>query len=61
MGKPKYVARVDNVYFLHRVGNSLRWATSDILLEELPEHIRLLLRRLERLEQREAMLKRDRT
>jgi hypothetical protein len=50
----KYVGRLDNIYFLRRLGQSLRWATNDITQEELPEDIRLLLRRLERLEATEA-------
>jgi hypothetical protein len=49
---PKYVARIDNVYFVRRLGDSLRKATNHITKEELPENIRLLLRRLERLEAR---------
>jgi hypothetical protein len=57
--KPKYVARIDNVYFVQRVGASLRDATSHIATEELPENIRLLLRRLERLEGRGKVRKAD--
>ena len=56
---PKYVARIDNVYFVKRVGASLRHATSHIVAEELPENIRLLLRRLERLEVRGKIPKAD--
>jgi hypothetical protein len=41
--KPKYVAQIDN-------GASLREATADTVRDELPENIRLLLRRLQRLE-----------
>ena len=48
--KAKYIAQIDNVYFVGRLGASLREATADIVREELPENIRLLLRRLERLE-----------
>ena len=43
-----------NVVFLDKVGETLRQATSDIVQEELPEDIRLLLRRLERMEQGKA-------
>jgi hypothetical protein len=43
-----------NLVFLDKVGETLRQATSDIVQEELPENIRLLLRRLERLEQKKA-------
>ena len=50
--KPKYVARIDNVYFINGVGASLREATSHVIMEELPENIRLLLRRLKRMEVR---------
>jgi hypothetical protein len=41
-----------NVAFVDKVGETLRQATSDIAQEELPEKIRLLLRRLERVEQK---------
>jgi hypothetical protein len=57
--KPKYVAWIDNVYFVKRVGASLRDATSHIVTEELPENIRLLLRRLDRLEVRGKIRKAD--
>ena len=50
--KPKYVARIENIYFINRVGASLREATSHVTTEELPENIRLLLRRLKRMEVR---------
>jgi hypothetical protein len=59
MGKSKYTARIDNVYFLDRIGESLRWATEDIAREELPANILHLLARLDRLEARERM-KRER-
>jgi hypothetical protein len=48
----KYTARVDNIYFLPRIGISLRWATQDIIKTDLPPNVRDLLRRLERLEAR---------
>jgi hypothetical protein len=51
---PKYAAQIENIYFLTRIGQSLRWATSDIAREDLPEDIQLLLRRLSRLEVQEA-------
>ena len=50
--QPKYVARIDNIYFINRIGTSLREATSNVTTEELPENIRLLLRRLKRMEDR---------
>jgi hypothetical protein len=49
---PKYVARIDSVYFINRVETSLREATSNVTAEELPENIRLLLRGLKRIEDR---------
>ena len=52
MPNPKYAAQLKNVYFLARIGESLRWATSDIAQEELPQDIQHLLRRLDRLERR---------
>lgn len=57
--KPKYVARIDNVYFLKHLGASLREATSQVVKEELSEDIRILLRRLERLEARGKARKAD--
>ena len=53
MSASKYAAQIDNVYFLARIGQSLRWATSDIAHEELPEDVLRLLRRLDRLERRQ--------
>ena len=52
MSKSKYTARIDNVYFLSRIGSSLRWATLNISREELPANIKHLLARLDRLEAR---------
>jgi hypothetical protein len=49
---PKYAVRIDNIYFLDRIGASLRWATEDIAREELPADIKHLLNRLDRLEAR---------
>lgn len=48
--KPAYAARIDNIYFLSRIGQSLRWVTGDIPREELPADIRRLLARLDRFE-----------
>jgi hypothetical protein len=48
----KYTARIDNIYFLPRIGMSLRWATQDILKTDLPPNVRDLLRQLDRLETR---------
>ena len=52
MDKSKYAVRIDNIYFLDRIGASLRWATEDIAREELPADIKRLLNRLDRLEAR---------
>jgi hypothetical protein len=53
-------ARVDNIYFLDRIGESLRWATEDIVREQLPANIQHLLARLDRLEAR-AQAKRQKS
>jgi hypothetical protein len=53
MAKAKYTARIDNIYFLSRIGLSLRWATQDIADEDLPANVRQLLARLERVEARD--------
>jgi hypothetical protein len=55
--RPKY-AQLKNVVFLDRIGDSLRWATSDVTQEELPEDIRFLLRLLDRLERKQELKKR---
>jgi hypothetical protein len=60
MDKPKYTARIENIYFLERVGETLRWATQDIADEELPANIKYLLARLDRLDAR-AKAKRQRS
>ena len=51
----KYAGRIDNIIFLDRVGETLCWATADTPKEALPEEMRLLLRRLNRLETRAAL------
>ncbi len=53
MGEAKYTARIDNIYFLSRIGLSLRWATQDIAREDLPANIKQLLARLDRVEARD--------
>ena len=53
MDNTKYAARIANIYFLRRIGESLRWATEDIAREDLPANIKHLLARLDRLEARE--------
>jgi hypothetical protein len=60
MDKPKYTARIENIYFLARIGETLRWATQDIADEELPTNIKYLLAKLDRLEAR-AEAKRHRS
>jgi len=52
MSQSKYTARVDNIYFLSRIGLSLRWATVGMARDDLPANIRHLLARLDRLEAR---------
>jgi len=52
MSNSKYSARVDNIYFMSRIGLSLRWATQDIARKDLPADIKRLLVRLERQEMR---------
>jgi len=59
MDKPQYTAKIENIYFLARVGETLRWATQDIADEELPANIKHLLVKLDRLEAR-AEAKRQR-
>ena len=54
MTKPKHTARIENIFFLSRIGSTLRWATQDIAREELPSDIKRLLGRLDRLEARAA-------
>ena len=54
MNKPKHIARIANVFFLSRIGSTLRWASQDIAQEELPPDIKRLLGRLDRLEARAA-------
>jgi len=49
----KYTVRIGNVYFLSRIGLSLRWATRNMAREELPSDVRQLLDRLDELEARE--------
>jgi hypothetical protein len=58
MESPKYTARVDNIYFLSRIGSSLRWATQDIARENLSADIKRLLARLDRVEARDRAMTR---
>ena len=59
--QPKFIARIENIYFLSRIGTTLRDATRDIASEDLPPHVKRLLARLERLEYRERAKARDTT
>jgi len=54
MRKPRHTAQIENIYFLSRIGSTLRWATQDIAREDIPTDIQRLLDRLERLEARAA-------
>lgn len=54
MRKPRHTAQIENIYFLSRIGSTLRWATQDIAREDIPTEIKRLLDRLERLEARAA-------
>jgi hypothetical protein len=49
----RYTVRVDNVYFLSRVGLSLRWATEGVAREDLSADVRRLLAQLDELEAQE--------
>ena len=53
MSKPKYSVRVGNVYFLARIGLSLRWATQGVAPDELAPEIRHLLARLDQIEEQD--------
>jgi hypothetical protein len=46
-----------DVVFLGKVGNTLRQVVGDTATADLPEDIRLLLRRLERIERRQNIPK----
>ncbi len=59
MTRPKSIARINNVVFLSRIGETLRWATQDVAREDLPSDIKRLLGRLERLEARDAKRDKD--
>ena len=53
MSNSKYSVRVGNVYFLSRIGLSLRWATQGVAGEELTSEVKHLLARLDQLEAQE--------
>lgn len=52
-GQTKYTARIDNIYFLSRIGLTLRWATRGMARDDLPADIRHLLAKLDRQEARD--------
>jgi hypothetical protein len=54
VNKRKHTARIENIFFLSRIGSTLRWATQDIAREDLPANIKRLLGRLDRLEAKAA-------
>jgi outer membrane murein-binding lipoprotein Lpp len=54
MRKPKYSVRIGNVYFLARIGLSLRWAAASAAPDQLAPEIRHLLARLDQVEAQEA-------
>jgi len=49
MQQPKFTARVNNIYFLSRIGSSLRWATQGLAPEELSSDVKHMLERLDAL------------
>ena len=53
MKRPKYIARIENIYFLAPIGKLLRLATQDVAREDLPLTIKELLARLDRMELKE--------
>jgi hypothetical protein len=54
MRKPKYSVRIGNVYFLARIGLSLRWAAAGFASDQLAPEIRHLLARLDQVEAQQA-------
>lgn len=53
MTRSKYSVRIGNVYFLSRIGLSLRWATEGLAPEQLSPDVRNLLARLDQIEAQE--------
>jgi hypothetical protein len=54
MRKSKYSVRIGNVYFLARIGLSLRWAAAAAASDQLTPEVRHLLQRLDQVEAQEA-------
>ena len=50
MQKPKFTARIDNIYFLSRIGSSLRWATQGVRPEDLSSEVKHMLEWLDQLD-----------
>ena len=53
MKRPKYIARIDNIYFLAPIGKLLRSATQDVARAALRLTIKQLLARLDGMELKE--------
>jgi hypothetical protein len=54
MRKPKYSVRIGNVYFLARIGLSLRWAAAGAAPDQLAPEVTHLLARLDQAEAQQA-------
>jgi hypothetical protein len=54
MRKSKYSVRIGNVYFLTRIGLSLRWAADGAAPEEVGPEVEHLLTRLAQVEAQQA-------
>jgi hypothetical protein len=55
----KYTVRIGNVFFLSRIGLSLRWAAQNIDGHDIPADVRQLLARLEKVEAEEQAAQRQ--
>jgi hypothetical protein len=58
MRKPKYSVRIGNVYFLARIGLTLRWAAAGLAPDQLAPEVRHLLTRLDQVEAAQAAAER---
>lgn len=54
MRSHKYSVRIGNVYFLARIGLSLRWAAAGAAPDQLTQEVRHLLTRLDQVEAQQA-------
>jgi hypothetical protein len=50
MQKAKFTARINNIYFLPRIGSSLRWAAAGLPPEHLSSDVKHMLERLDELD-----------